>query len=414
MLRASGDSAASGRGSCVRADILVFGDSPAAWVAAAVLRRSAPQARVVVVDAGTPSPEPLAMLSYGLELGKAAGLDPVDSPAALREHAIGMGVERIAGPAEPVRDGERIERLVLPGGGHAEATWYVDATAGPAPRVTGPNWLRCGTDASLGPTLACLGGHMAACTLAAIAQNKAGQGAFLDRYAGAWREQLDVHQRIVGVRNALHEAPSNADTFERAWNDIASGGFAPAEPSRAMVGVYGVGELHAMLSHVAPGPPRPLAMQGVNVVKPQLFGATHDSMAEFRGGSVRSLACLRRDGHILCLAGVFAALIEALKRQTVVADVLAEIRRPTGDAGSQPAPYSVLEAIEGLEYMLRAGWLLGRMDKRRPLGDWSAWLSGSLRPKGTDDRTRRGPETVVVPAIRSPTAESRSVDRLNG
>ncbi len=107
-----------------------------------------------------------------------------------------------------------------------------------------------------------------------------------------------------------------------------------------------------------------LEMHRYNIIKPNLVGAQQGTIGEFRNGKVHPIPCYKREGRALPIGGVYAQLLEALKHHTVVADVLVELQQP----GHPP----IDRCIDGLESMLQDGWLIGRLDRRRPLPEWSS------------------------------------------
>jgi|GEM_PF-4486965 len=109
---------------------------------------------------------------------------------------------------------------------------------------------------------------------------------------------------------------------------------------------------------------KPLELHRYNIVKPNLVGAQQGAIAKFHDGQVDPVPCYKRDGRVLPMTGVYAQLLEALKHHTVIADLLIELQQP----GHAPLE----ECLGGLESMLQEGWLLGRLDRRRPLPEWAS------------------------------------------
>jgi hypothetical protein len=201
---------------------------------------------------------------------------------------------------------DHIDRLHLDDGRTVVAHWYLLASPPAGERTTGENWLSLGGGREADPPTSQANGRDAGSAIVALHRGEH------DRAWLLW---------------SFHE------TARRRLNEV----------DRRTAG-------------------QPLELHGYNVVKPNLTGAQQRTIAEFRDGKVHPVPCYTRDGSVLPITGVYKQLLDALKHHTVVADVLAELQQP----GHPPLE----TCIDGLEAMLRDGWLIGKLDRRRPLPAW--------------------------------------------
>lgn len=312
MLRANGGVAPVGDESELRCGVAIIGSGPAGAIAAATVRQQAPDLSVVIIKnrlgADVLPDQALSPDDAGV-LREIGVVEPTD-PQALIAHAAALGADVLDGVAVRRADSvaDRIDRLHLEDGRAVVADWYVDASPEATHGTSGENWLPCRGVDKFGVPAALLVGRDAGCTVAALHRGGHDAPWLLWSYHHTTRHRVEECQRNV---------------------------------------TDGPRELHLC-----------------NIIKPILVGARQDWIAEFRDGEVQRVPCYERDGKVLPVAGVFEQLLAALKHHTVVADVLAELQQ----LGQSPLD----RYIDGLESMLQDGWLIGRLDRRRPLPDWSA------------------------------------------
>lgn len=364
MLRANGEGVPVGGESELRAGVAIVGADPAGALAAAIVRQQTSDLGVLLIIEKRVGPKPLAggvLFPEGAQILREVGINErVEQSTfteALIEHASTLGSTVLAGiTVERVQTSvDRIERLHLDDGRAVVADWYIDAS-GPArvlaqavgastEKISGENWLLCGTTAGTSEpvhvvdlSMALTTGRDAGCTVAALHRGGHDAQWLLKSYCELTRIHLEHFARLARSRHA-------------------------SDPQ--------------------------LELRRYNIIKPNLVGVKHDWIAEFRGGEVHRVPCYVRDGRSLPVSGVYEHLLTALKHHTVIADVLTELEqqiRETEPPDQQQA--AIDRCIDGLEVMLLDGWLIGRLDRRRPLPEWPADTPPHVRVLGSDDRTK--------------------------
>lgn len=363
MLRANGETMPVGGESELRTGVAIVGGGPAGAIAAAIVRQQAPDLGVVIIE----RPAELVpvvgavLLPEGAQVLRDIGVsEHIEQPAfteALIEHTRALGSTVLAGMTvervQPLAD--RIERLHLDDGRTVVADWYIDAS-GPArvlaqavgastEKISGENWLQCGTTAGTSEpvhvvdlSMALTTGRDAGCTVAAL-------------HRGGYDAQWLL--KSYGVSTQIHL------------------------------------EQLAKLARSRYASDRQLELHRYNIIKPNLVGAKQEWIAEYRGGEVHRVPCYVRDGRSLPVSGVYEQLLTAMKHHTVIADVLAELEHQIRE--SEPPDHclaAIARCIDGLEVMLLDGWLIGRLDRRRPRPEWPAETPPHVRVLGSDDRTK--------------------------
>lgn len=363
MLRTNGEGMPVGGESEVRTSVAIVGGGPAGAVAAMIVRQQTPDQSVLIIETPTRG-KPVAgrtLSREGAQVLREIGVgEEAKQPAsaeALFERARAAGAIILThlaiGRADTCTD--HIERLHLDDGRTVVADWYVDASGldrvlaravgASDDQTTGENWLLCDGPAGTSeparladPSLALTIGHDAGCTLAALHRGEHDTRWLLWSYHESTRRRVNDH--------AIVDRCSHA------------------------------GELQ-------------LELRRYNIIKPNLVGATRDWIAGFRAGGVDLVPCYVRDGRTLPVAGVHERLFEALKHHTVIADVLGELEREiraSVPAGERPA--ALVRYVAGLESMLADGWLIGRLDRRRPMPAWPEDSPPHVRVLGSGDRTK--------------------------
>ncbi|MFI4883160.1 MAG: NAD(P)/FAD-dependent oxidoreductase [Phycisphaerales bacterium JB064] len=309
-------------------------------------------------------------------------------------------------------------------GANPLTSWRVDdATPTCAQRLVGENWLLCGGAAGISEPilmaelmLTHTTGREAGYTLAALHMGLHDAGWLLQGYADKVRRHFDLHARLAQLwyagnrqmvehaagMQALAASAGLKGNAQHAWSWLMQGGFTATSLVQPQVGSHDIGGARALVGMLTEGMPAPsIALQQFNVVKPNLVGAKQEYFVDFRAGAVHCTPCYVRDGRILPMIGVYERLLEALKRSTVLAEVLDDLRRtiqsvvPLANQGQ-----ALSRCIQALEAMLQDGWLIAKHDHRRPIPRWTVNTPSPIRDLASTTRTQPEAETTPKQAIR--------------
>lgn len=339
MLRANGEAMPVGDRSELRARVAILGGGAAGAVAAAIIRQQTPDQGVVIIEGRVAPFVGQCLTPEGVRGLQEIGLGEDATQSGLTERAVALGATVLpcVGAERVQTSADRIDRLLLPDGRSIVADWYIDTSRPGRDRATGENWLLCGEASDPNLSMALAIGRDAGCTVAALHRGEHDAQWLLQSY-GTWtRIHLEQSARL---------ARSRVDNGPRY-------------------------EFHRY-----------------NIIKPNLVGATQDWIAEYRGGEVQRVPCYVRDGRSLPVSGVYEQLLKALKHHNVIADVLAELEQYVRESEPPDQRQAALaRCADGLEVMLLDGWLIGRLDRRRPLPEWPDFPP-LVRVLGSDDRTK--------------------------
>ncbi len=298
--------------------------------------------------------------------------------------------------------------------------WRVDdATPTLAARMAGENWLLCGGAAGVSEPilmaelmLAHTTGREAGYTLAAARLGQHNQRWLLTAYTDKTRRHFELHARLAqlwyaGNRQmpglaahtaAIARASGLRANAQHAWAWLTQGGLTATSLVQPKIGSLDIGGARALVGQLTEGKADPrIELQGFNVLKPNLVGARQEWVADFREGAVHRVACYTRNGRVLPVIGVYERLLETLKHHSVVTDLLAELQqqiRSSVPAAMQAA--SLSRCIQGLESMLQDGWLIGKLDRRRPVPQWTVNTPSPIRPIAVEHRTLATPASEAV------------------
>jgi flavin-dependent dehydrogenase len=325
--------------------------------------------------------------SLGLVCPAAYYRDAGKSPEELYEIALAAS-ERIR---ELVKGGTRSGEV------RARKDWSYIAN-----RQSGENWFLVGEAAgfadpilSAGLTLTHIGARELAYTLFALEDGSHEAKWLIENYGENQRRRVRQHMRFAefwyaanGQFTDLKEYCQTiaresglAMTPKQAWAWLAQGGFANDSVGQAGIGGYSLSAMNQVTQRFLD---EDLAWHANdrNVFKLNLAGAQLQRLAHYEQGQIKPVDCYVREGKRLPVIGLYALLIECLKRSSEIQPILqllaTTIQRQFHVAEQQAW---LLHCMQVLEVMVAEGWVEAGLDPSLPrLGLASPRIGELIRP----------------------------------
>lgn len=256
-----------------------------------------------------------------------------------------------------------------------------------ADRTVGENWMLVGEAAgfadpilSAGLTLTHTGAREAAYTIIALDAGEHNADWLRDQYDHNQRARVRQHIRFADFWYAANAQFTDLQahcaeiaresglrlTPQAAWRWLAQGGF-----SNDFIGQVGIGgyDLTAAKQLLQMFTQRNASWQlnEVNVLRLNLTGAERQPIALYQDGRIEAIDCYIK-GHLrLPVADMHARLIRMLGTTSNVGEIFTSLEREF--AATLPPPHrrvAMQHAMQTLEVMLNDGWVIGKLDKRKP------------------------------------------------
>lgn len=277
-------------------------------------------------------------------------------------------------------------------------------------RIAGENWFLAGEAAgfadpilSAGMTLAHTSARDAAYTILELDRGELGGRWLRERYDEKNRQNVRQHIRFAQYWYATNHCLTDLQehcraiareaglklTPEDAWRWLAQGGFTHQHVGTAGLGSFDVASAKRLVEKFVGGRSG-FMFERYNVLRLNLVGAKRAWVAELRDGRIHRRECYERAGRVLPLVGAFMNVVRALQvsRDAVtVATTLKrsiEMQHPPGTAER-----SFSEHLQAMEAMLLDGWIVGKVDPKRPMLRVSAESGREIRSSAEGEAALR-------------------------
>jgi hypothetical protein len=109
-------------------------------------------------------------------------------------------------------------------------------------------------------------------------------------------------------------------------------------------------------------------VSGFNEYKVNLVGAVEENVPVYHAGRIHNVKSYAKGQHRLTLFGMYKLLVEQLGETTDVATIYERLVRGfSAELSPEHAKVALQHAMQCLEVMLSEGWLLGSVNKKRPM-----------------------------------------------
>jgi len=268
-----------------------------------------------------------------------------------------------------------------------------------AERAVGENWFLVGESAgfadpilSAGLTLTHIAGREAAYTILALERGEHSPAWLREQYDSNQRRRVRQHIRFADFWYAANGQFTDLQEYcteiakeaglrlspQAAWRYIAQGGF--TNDTLGQVGIGGLDVAGAkQLTQMFTQRPVSWELSSVNVLKLNLTGAQEALVAVYDKGLIIPTLCYLKGDRRLPMVGMFRLLADLLRQTSDAADLFRRLQQSFTASQSRPlAQVAMQHALQSLEVMLNDGWVMGKLDKKKPRIDLSTPEEGQI------------------------------------
>ena len=320
---------------------------------------------------------------------------------------------------EAIAQSERITKLIANGTAEGPIQTTKDWSFC-AERTSGENWFLVGEAAgfadpilSAGLTLAHTGARELAFTIIELDSGEHDAAWLKEHYDQNQRRRVLQHIRFADYWYASNGLFTNLQehcqdiakdaglrlTPQGAWAWLAQGGFANDTLGQAGIGGF---DLAAMkqITRLFTMKDVKWNLNDVNVLKLNLTGAKQVDVPVYDKGRILKTTSYVRDSHHLAMAGMYGLLVDLLNQYTDVGAIYERLNQTfSAQFSREHAQVAMQHALQCLEVMLAEGWVVGKMDKKRPSLMLHSPMRGKLVHDNRDEEImaeRRAAKNVVT------------------
>lgn len=156
-------------------------------------------------------------------------------------------------------------------------------------------------------------------------------------------------------------------TPDAAWRWLAQGGFANDFLGQAGVGGYDLAGMK-QLARLFTNRKANWKINSFNVLKLNLVSATQEEIPVYTEGRIHKAMSYKKGQHRLTLFGMYQLLVDLLQQTPDVGEIYEHIVK-SFSSRLQPAHarVAVQHAMQCLEVMVTEGWVMGSVNKKRPM-----------------------------------------------
>ncbi|MFG0330689.1 MAG: NAD(P)/FAD-dependent oxidoreductase [Phycisphaerales bacterium] len=284
-----------------------------------------------------------------------------------------------------------------------------------AERLTGPNWFLIGESAGFadpilagGLTLTHGSARAAAHMIVAIERGEHDAEWLQTHYDESERRRImrfirfaDFWYASNGLFSDLQEHCASIAsetgmkmTPNAAFRWLSLGGFTPEDGARPGIGGLDLGAVKIVTGKFTTDQSADWELNKYNTFRLNLVGAKKDAVPLIANGRIERVEGYRRGPNRLPLAGAFGVMHDILKRHS---DMLS-IGREVENAAKALRWLKSWDAMAALETMLIDRWVIGKVDKRKPMPKYL--------PEGPDGKTNFHPNEDPHPNLNDRVAAS--------
>ncbi|MEZ6242009.1 MAG: NAD(P)/FAD-dependent oxidoreductase [Phycisphaerales bacterium] len=257
-----------------------------------------------------------------------------------------------------------------------------------ADRLVGENWWICGEAAgfadpilSAGMTLAHGTAREVAYSILEIDRGELDADWIKTCYNDKARRNIDQHIRFAeywyAANSCFVDLKEHCQLIARdsglrltppqAWRWLAQGGFTNQQLGFAGLGSFDIGSTKRLIELFS-GRSTTFNILKFNKFKLNLAGATEGHVAELREGRIRRVPCYERGPSILPVTGTWKTMINLLGRESDFETLYTMVVKAEQKKGAESGGHAhAFRAMQALEAMLVEGWVVGSVDKKRPM-----------------------------------------------
>ena len=147
-------------------------------------------------------------------------------------------------------------------------------------------------------------------------------------------------------------------TPQQAWRWLAQGGFSNQEIETAAFGAFDLGSSKKLVE-VFSGKEAKFALSKVNELKLNLANAQEVTQGAMRDGRITPVECWKRGDTFLPNTGLWKRVIAVLEKHHDLQEICETLQKNSGGI-------NIFQYVQVLEAMLVEGWIIGKLNKKRP------------------------------------------------
>jgi len=296
-----------------------------------------------------------------------------------------------------------------------------------ADQLCGENWFLCGESAGFadpilaaGMALAHNSAREAAYTILELERGKIERDWLLERYDERNRTNIGQHIRFAqywyAANGCFDDLQGNCVAIAKeaglklepkdAWRWLSQGGFATENVGQALFGSFDIASAKQVIE-LFDGRQDEVGwtVNQFNVLKLNLDGAKKGWIGQLEDGKIRRVLCYLRGGKKLPRAGAYLDMINMLQKTDSVVTIAQTVQQHV--AKLPPHNRGVVQTafMQTLDVMIEQGWVVGRMDPKRPHVKMSNAGNRHVRLSAETDRAlaEAGRSGIVKDHLKSPT-----------
>lgn len=257
-----------------------------------------------------------------------------------------------------------------------------------ANRLTGKNWWICGEAAgfadpilSAGMSLAHTTAREVAYSILAMDRGDHDEAWLKHRYDDKSRRNINQHIRFAEYWYAANSCFSDLREHcqaiakdaglrlnpKQAWRWLAQGGFTNEDPNRAAFGSFDLSSSKQLVEKFH-GRQIGFEITKYNEFTLNLRNATKGELGTLSDGKIERVDCYRRGESTLPMTGYYKQIVKVLEVEKDIQTIYEMLRRAAVESLPSGAVGSTLASLMGvLEAMLSDGWVVGKLNKKRPI-----------------------------------------------
>ena len=274
-----------------------------------------------------------------------------------------------------------------------------------AERTVGENWFLVGESAGFadpilaaGLTLTHTGAREAAYTILEIERGKIDADWMKQQYDNNQRARIRQHIRFADFWYAANGQFTDLQEYcseiakdaglrmspKAAWRWLAQGGF-----TNDIAGQVGIGGLDVagakQITQLFTDKEVNWQLNSVNILKLNLVGAEEILIPEYKDGHIEQTLCYVKGEKRLPMTGLFLTVTDLLRKHTDIGTIFTALQKQIS-AGMDPrhAHVAMQHHVQVMEVMLNDGWIIGKLDKKKPRLNLDTPEEGGLIHKHRD------------------------------
>lgn len=257
-----------------------------------------------------------------------------------------------------------------------------------ANKIVGENWWLCGSSAGFadpilaaGMTLAHTTARHVAYSILEIEHGEIDPEWIKSEYDETGRRNINQHIRFAEYwyaangrftdlqeycKDIAKEAGLNLNPSQ-AWRWLAQGGFTNQSIERAGFGTFDVGSSKRIIEQFS-GRDSKYQITKLNEFKLNLKNVKEIYKGQLVEGRIQRVPCYKRGESVLPMIGTWRVMVDILKQESDLETIYKYLADKLSGTNEGAQGIAIFVYLQTLEVMVNQGWVIGKHNKKRPLG----------------------------------------------